>query len=48
MASVFSELVVYIIKFLAMLVCAFLGIMVGKNIRAKKDAEQASQTDLKE
>lgn len=43
MIHVWSELVVYAIKFLAMLVCAGLGIMVGKKIRKNKDAKNQEE-----
>ena len=39
MIHVWSELLVYVIKFLSMLVCAGLGIMVGKNKDAKNQEE---------
>ena len=39
MIHVWSELLVYVIKFLSMLVCAGLGIMVGKKIRKNKDVK---------
>lgn len=35
-----NELVVYVIKFIAMLACAFLGIVVGKKLRKNKDAKE--------
>ena len=37
MTALISEIITYLIKFFAMLVCAFLGIIVGKKIRANKD-----------
>ena len=43
MIHVWSELLVYVIKFLAMLVCAGLGIMVGKKIRQNKDAKNQEE-----
>lgn len=39
MGALLSEFVEYIIKFLAMLVFAFLGILAGKKIRANKDTK---------
>lgn len=35
-----NELVQYVIKFVAMLACAFLGIVVGKKLRKNKDAKE--------
>ncbi|MGN0367202.1 MAG: hypothetical protein ACI4EK_00340 [Wujia sp.] len=43
MTAVLSELVTYLIKFFAMLLCAGLGIMVGKKIRANKDAKDQEE-----
>ncbi len=40
MWAVLSEFIVYLIKFVAMLVCAYLGIMVGKKVRANKDNQE--------
>lgn len=37
MAALMSEIITYLIKFFAMLIFAFLGIVVGKKIRANKD-----------
>ncbi len=41
MSALLSELVTYLIKFFAMLVFAFLGILAGKKIRSNKDARLA-------
>ena len=41
MIHVWSELLVYVIKFLSMLVCA--GIMVGKKIRKNKDVKNQEE-----
>lgn len=35
-----NEFVQYVIKFVAMLACAFLGILAGKKIRQNKDAKE--------
>lgn len=43
MGALWSELITYIIKFLAMLVFAFFGIVAGKKIRANKDAKLAEE-----
>lgn len=43
MGALLSEFVTYLIKFLAMLVFAFFGILAGKKIRANKDAKLAEQ-----
>ncbi|MGN0435499.1 MAG: hypothetical protein ACI4D8_02585 [Wujia sp.] len=43
MTALINELVQYLIKFLAMLVCAFAGICVGKVLRKKKDEKLASE-----
>lgn len=43
MSALLSELVTYLIKFLAMLVFAFLGILAGKKIRSNKDARLAME-----
>lgn len=43
MTALINELVKYLIKFLAMLVCAFLGICVGKKIRNNKNNQMASE-----
>lgn len=40
MSAVFSELVTYLIKFFAMIVCAGLGIIVGKKVRKNKDEKE--------
>lgn len=47
MIHVWSELLVYVIKFLSMLVCAGLGIMVGKKIRKNKDVKIRRKFDVK-
>lgn len=44
MEALMSEIITYLIKFFAMLICAFLGIIVGKKIRANKDEKM--QEDL--
>ena len=43
MIHVWNELLVYVIKFLSMLVCAGLGIMVGKKIRKNKDVKNQEE-----
>ncbi|MGN0390759.1 MAG: hypothetical protein ACI4L2_08080 [Wujia sp.] len=43
MTLVWSELLTYVIKFFAMIVCAGLGIMVGKKIRKNKDAKNQEE-----
>ena len=43
MANVWSELLIYVIKFLSMLLFAGLGIVVGKKIRSKKDAKNQEE-----
>lgn len=48
MWALLSELVTYLIKFVAMLFFAFLGIMAGKKIRANKDAKLAVEQDEKQ
>ncbi|MDD6137277.1 MAG: hypothetical protein PUB54_09000 [Lachnospiraceae bacterium] len=35
-----NEFVQYVIKFIALLACAFLGILAGKKIRKNKDAKE--------
>lgn len=40
MNLVINEFVQYVIKFVAMLACAFLGILAGKKIRHNKDAKE--------
>ena len=35
-----NEFVQYVIKFIALLACAFLGILAGKKIRTNKDAKE--------
>lgn len=37
MSALISELLTYGIKFIAMLACAFFGIIVGKKIRSNKN-----------
>ncbi len=37
MSALLTEIVSYLIKFVAMIVCAFLGIQVGKVLRKRKD-----------
>lgn len=37
MSALLTEIVGYLIKFVAMIVCAFLGIQVGKVLRKRKD-----------
>ncbi len=48
MSALLSELVTYLIKFFAMLVFAFLGILAGKKIRANKDARLAVEQHEKD
>lgn len=43
MGALLSELVTYIIKFLAMILCAGLGICVGKVLRRKKNEKLAAE-----
>ena len=43
MTAVISELLTYLFKFVIMLICAFCGILVGKKIRANKDAKTATE-----
>ena len=43
MTAVFSELLTYLFKFIIMLICAFCGILVGKKIRAGKDAKAPTE-----
>lgn len=43
MEPLVNELVQYLIKFFAMLICAFGGICVGKAIRKSKNEEKASE-----
>jgi len=38
-----NEIVQYVLKFVAMIACAFLGIVVGKKIRKNKDAKLAAE-----
>lgn len=40
MNLVVNEFVQYLIKFIAMLACAFLGILAGKKLRKNKDAKE--------
>ena len=37
MNALLTEILTYVIKFVAMIVCAFLGIQVGKILRKRKD-----------
>lgn len=37
MSALLSELLTYGIKFIAMLICAFFGILVGKKIKENKN-----------
>lgn len=48
MSALLSELVTYLIKFLAMLIFAFLGILAGKKIRSNKDAKLAVEQQEKD
>ncbi len=41
MSAVLTELLTYLFKFVIMLICAFCGILVGKKIRANKDAKES-------
>ncbi len=44
MNALISEIVKYVVKFLAMIICAGAGIFVGKTIRKNKsNAENANQ-----
>lgn len=43
MTPILNELIKYLIKFVAMIICAGLGIMVGKNIRKNKDAKNQEE-----
>ncbi len=45
MNGLISELVVYLIKFLAMLLCAGLGIFVGGKIRKNKNEKLAAENN---
>ncbi|MBO5509217.1 MAG: hypothetical protein J5962_02025 [Lachnospiraceae bacterium] len=44
MSAVFSELLVYVIKFVCMILCAAAGIGVGKHLRRKKNNKLANET----
>ena len=37
MSALLTEIISYVIKFVAMIVCAFFGIMVGRVLRKRKD-----------
>lgn len=37
MSAVISELMIYVIKFVCMLLCAIAGVCVGKTIKKKKN-----------
>lgn len=43
MGALLSEFVIYIIKFLAMILCAAVGIIIGKGLRKKKNEKLASE-----
>lgn len=43
MGAVFGELATYLIKFAVMLVCAGLGICVGKILRKRKNEKMAAE-----
>lgn len=43
MGAVFGELATYLIKFAVMLVCAGLGICVGKVLRKRKNEKMAAE-----
>lgn len=43
MTALINELVQYLIKFFAMLICAFLGITVGKKVRKNKNEKLAQE-----
>ena len=45
MDALISELVVYVVKFLAMLAFAALGIFVGAKIRKNKNAKLAAENN---
>ena len=44
MSALISELVLYIVKFIIFLACAFVGIKVGGKIRANKNAKLAAES----
>ena len=43
MTLVLNELIKYLIKFVAMIICAGFGIFVGKKIRKNKDAKNQEE-----
>ncbi|MCM1288345.1 MAG: hypothetical protein NC240_08535 [Clostridium sp.] len=43
MGAVFGELATYVIKFVAMIVCAGLGICVGRVLRKRKNEKLAAE-----
>lgn len=43
MNALLSELVSYLIKFFAMIICMLAGIMVGKKLRKNKDEKIAAE-----
>lgn len=45
MTDLINEFVQYGIKFLAMLICAFAGICVGKKVRKNKNAKLAAEAE---
>lgn len=45
MNALISELVVYLIKFFAMLLCAGVGIFVGGKLRKRKNAQLAAENN---
>lgn len=44
MSALISELLLYIVKFILFLACAFVGIKVGGKIRANKNAKLAAES----
>lgn len=47
MVALVSEFLVYIIKFVAMILCAVLGVFVGGKIRKNKNAKLAAENNEK-
>lgn len=47
MTAVLSEFVIYIIKFLAMILCAVSGVVVGGKIRKNKNQKLANENNQK-
>ncbi len=48
MTLLVNEIVQYLIKFVAMLLCAVLGIFVGKKLRKNKNAKLAAEKTSEE